>query len=186
MGLSVLVALALAAWLGSPLLAQTGTQEGQQATQQAKGTIQNIVADQHQFTLKDPQGRERIFHVARNARVQINGKQAQLAELQKGQEVTLTYQQVLTEIRAGRDEAKTEPQKQQGQTVRGQIQRVMADQRQLSLKDQNGKEHVFQISQNARVQLNGRNASLNDLQQGQELAATRQMVANEIRAGNQN
>jgi len=162
-------------------------QQGQQAQHQARGKIENVNADQKQFTLKDEKGHELTFQAGRNARVQVDGKDAKLGDLQQGQEVTVSYRQVLTEIRAGdKNDATDNAQQQKSQMIRGQIQRVEEGQRQISLRDQNGKDHTFQISQNAQVQLNGRNATLADLQQGQQVTATRQMVANEIRTGRQN
>jgi colicin import membrane protein len=167
--------------------AQQGQQQqGQQATEHhARGKIENVAADRHEFTVRDQKGHDWTFHVSKNARVQVDGKDARLADLKQGQEVNVGFRQMLTDIRAGREEKRddTQPQQGQAQAVRGQIQRVAADQHQLCVRDQNGKEHTFQIGQNARIQLNGRNASLADLQQGQDVTATRQMVANDIRTG---
>jgi phosphotransferase system IIA component len=162
-----------------------------QAQHRARGKIEKLNADQHQFTLKDDNGRELTFYAGRNARVDLNGKESRLADLQQGQEVTVTYRQMLTDIRAGEQNAQTDNtqqgqrQQEQGQQVRGQIQQVQAAQHQLRLRDQNGREHTFQIGQNAQVQVNGRNGTLADLQQGQQVTATTQMVANDIRTGEQ-
>jgi uncharacterized protein YrzB (UPF0473 family)/Cu/Ag efflux protein CusF len=167
--------------------AQADPQRGRQAQLHARGKIENINADQHQFTLKDQNGREMTFHCDRNARLQRDGKEAKLADLQQGQEVTVTYQNMLTAIRAGeKNEQADNQQQQKGQMVRGQIERVEAAQQQIRLKDQNGKEHTFQIGKNTQVQVNGRDATVADLQQGQQVTATRQMVASEIRTGAQN
>jgi len=167
--------------------AQTEQQRGRQTQHQARGKIENINADQHQFTLKDQNGREMTFQCDRNARPQLDGKDAKLTDLQQGQEVTVTYRNVLTAIRAGeKNEQADSPQQQKGQMVRGQIERVEAAQQQIHLKDQNGKEHTFQIGKNTQVQVNGRDATVADLQQGQQVTATRQMVASEIRTGAQN
>jgi colicin import membrane protein len=163
-------------------------QQGQQAQHNARGRIENVNAEQNQFTLKDEKGHELTFHAGRNARLQVDGKDAKLGDLRQGQEVTVTYRQMLTDIRAGdkNNDANDNAQQQKGQMVRGQIQRVQEAQRQISLRDQNGKEHTFQIGQNTQIQLNGRNATLADLQQGQQVTATRQMVANDVRTGQQN
>jgi hypothetical protein len=45
---------------------------------------------------------------------------------------------------------------------------------------------MFQIGKNTQVQVNGKDATVADLQQGQQVTATRQMVASEIRTGGQN
>jgi phosphotransferase system IIA component len=165
--------------------AQQG-QRDQQAQHQVRGKIQNVAADQHQFTIRDQKDRDWTFRAGRDAKVQVNGKEARLADLKQGQEVTVSYRQMLTDIRAGRNDATAAPQQPKGQTVNGKIQRVDATQHQLALRDQNGKEHMFQVGQNARVQVDGKNANLADLQQGQEVTATRQLVANDIRVGAQN
>jgi uncharacterized protein YrzB (UPF0473 family) len=166
--------------------AQTEQQRDRQTQLQARGKIENLNADQHQFTLKDQKGRELTFQCDRNARLQLDGKEAKLSDLQQGQEVTVTYRNVLTAIRAGEKNDQADNQPQKGQMVRGEIQRVEAAQQQIRLKDQNGKEHMFQIGKNTQVQVNGKDATVADLQQGQQVTATRQMVASEIRTGGQN
>jgi hypothetical protein len=168
---------------GQQTAQQEGQGRGQQAQHQARGRIERVNADQNQFTLKDQNGRELTFQAGRNARVELGGREARLADLQQGQEVTVTYRQVLTDIRAG-EQAGT-GQQAHGNTVHGQIQQVQAAQHQIRLRDQKGKEHTFQVGQNAQVQVNGRNGTLADLQQGQQVTATQQMVANEIRTGGQ-
>ena len=177
---------------------QAQQQQGQQAAQReergqrqgqhtARGKIEKVNADQHQFTLKDQNSRELTFQCGRDARVEVNGKEAKLGDLQQGQEITVTYRQVLTDIRAGERAGQTgNAQQERGQMVQGQIQQVEAAQNQIRLRDQNGKDHTFQISRDTQVQVNGRNATLADLQQGQQVTATRQMVANDIRTGEQN
>ena len=182
---------------------QQGQGRAQQGQHTTRGKIERVNADQHQFTLKDENGREMSFHCGRNARVDVNGREAKLADLQQGQEVTVTYRQELTDIRTGEKNAPNAQQEQgqtvqgqiqqveaaqqeQGQTVQGQIQQVEAAQHQIRLRDQNGKERSFHVGQNAQVQVNGRNGTLADLQQGQQVTATQQMVANEIRSGGQN
>jgi phosphotransferase system IIA component len=164
---------------------QQGQGRAQQGQHTTRGKIERVNADQHQFTLKDENGREMSFHCGRNARVDVNGREAKLADLQQGQEVTVNYRQELTDIRAGEKSAPA-AQQEQGQTVQGQIQQVQAAQHQISLRDQNGRERTFQVGQNAQVQVNGRNGTLADLQQGQQVTATQQMVANDIRTGGQN
>jgi len=161
-------------------------QQGKETQHQARGKIENVKADQQWFTVKDEKGHEWTFHAGRNARIEANGKETKLADLQQGQDVTVSYRQVLTEIQAGKTNETTDNQQAKSQMVRGKIQSVEAGQMQIRLRDQDGKDHTFQIGQNARVQLDGRNATVADLQQGQEVTATRQMVANEIRTGNQN
>jgi len=166
---------------------QQGQGRAQQGQHTARGKIEKINADQHQFTLKDDNGREMSFHCGRNARVEANGREAKLADLQQGQEVTVAYRQELTDIRTGEKNAPAQnAQQDQGQTVQGQIQQVEATQHQIRLRDQNGKDRTFHVGQNAQVQVNGRSGTLADLQQGQQVTATQQMVANEIRSGGQN
>lgn len=165
--------------------AQQGQRE-QQGRHQLRGKIQTVAADQQQFTIRDQKDHDWTFRAGRDAKVQVNGKDARLADLKQGQEVTVSYHQMLTDIQAGKNNDPAAPQQAKGQTVRGQIQRVDATQHQVAIRDQNGKEHSFQVGQNTRVQVDGKNAKLADLQQGQEVTATRQLVANDIRVGAQN
>jgi len=166
--------------------AQQNARGQQQGKHEARGKIESVNADQHQFALKDQNGKDLTFQCGRDARVNLNGKECKLADLQKGQEVTVAYQQMLTEIRAGEKNQQPDNKEQQGQTIQGQIEQVQAAQHQIRLRDQNGKEHTFQLGQNTQVQVNGKNATLADLQQGQQVTAMRQMVANDIRSGEQN
>jgi hypothetical protein len=163
-------------------------QEAQQGQRQVRGKIEKVNAEQHQFTLRDQNNKELTFRCGRDAR--INGQQGNLNDLKQGQEVTVTFNQELTEIRAGQQQQQQQPQpgqqgQQQTQTIQGKIDRVDAAQNQIQLRDQNGKEHTFMVGRNAQVQLNGRDAKLADLQQGQQVTATRQMVVREIRTDNQ-
>jgi hypothetical protein len=161
-------------------------QQGQLASSETAGKIERVDAAQNLFTMRDKKGQQWMFHTGRDARVQVDGKDAKLGDLREGQEVTVTYRQTLTEIRAGaNNEATDKAQQQKGQLVSGQIQSVEKGQ-QICLRDQNGKDHTFQIGQNTRVQLNGKNATLADLQQGQQVTATRHLVANEVRSAAQN
>jgi hypothetical protein len=162
---------------------QQGQGRAQQGQHTARGKIERINADQHQFTLKDENGREMTFRCDRNAR--LNGQEAKFTDLQQGQEVTVTFRQELTDIRTGEKNAPA-GQQEHGQTVQGQIEQVQAAQHQIRLRDQNGRDRTFQVGQNAQVQVNGRTGTLADLQQGQQVTATQQMVANEIRTGGQN
>jgi hypothetical protein len=186
--------------------AQQAGQQGAQAARQAhqvRGKVEKLDAEQHQFTLRDQNNRELTFRCGRDAR--INGQEGNLKDLKQGQEVTVSFNQELTDIRAGQQQQqqqqdqqpqgqkqqgqKQQGQKQQGQKqdqmIQGKIDRVDAAQNQIQLRDQSGKEHTFQVGRNVQVQLNGRNATLADLQQGQEVTATRQMVARDIRTDNQ-
>jgi len=162
-------------------------QQGQLAPSETGGKIERVDAAKNLFTMRDKKGQQWMFHASRDARVQVDGKDAKLADLREGQEVTVTYRQMLSEIRAGtNNEATDKAQQQKGQLVIGQIQSVEKGQQQIRLRDQNGKDQTFQIGQNTRVQLNGKNATLADLQQGQQVTATRHLVANDVRIGQQN
>jgi Cu/Ag efflux protein CusF len=55
------------------------------------------------------------------------------------------------------------------EVVRGQIKRVAADQNQLLLKDQNGKDMTFQLGQDARVRLNNKDGKVTDLKEGDDV-----------------
>jgi Cu/Ag efflux protein CusF len=60
-----------------------------QATQVARGQVERVAANDNQFVLKDQNGKDRTFHVARDAKVRINDQDGTLKDLKQGDEVTV-------------------------------------------------------------------------------------------------
>lgn len=161
---------------------ERGNQQ-QQASQTVRGQIQNVASDKHQIQLKDQNGREWTLQIGRDVKINVDGKEARVADLQQGQEVTVSYHAVLTDIRAGQDNSAAQSASSHEQTVRGKIENVAAGEHQLRIRDQNGRERTFHIGRDAQVIVNGQNSSLADLQQGQQVTATQHLVANDVRTG---
>jgi hypothetical protein len=176
--------------LGQENRDQAGAQREQQNLQ---GKIQSVQAEQGQLVVRDQQNKEHRFQVGRTARVNVNGEKAQLADLKEGQQVTVTFRNVATEIRTNRDGAnetatdnakETAANRNQART-QGKIQSVSGEQNQLVLRDQAGKERRFHVGREARVTIDGKAGQLADLRRGQEVSIAYQMMATEIRAGRQ-
>jgi len=154
---SVLV-LGLTPVLGAEEKAARGDQQGENL----QGQVQSISAEQHQLVVKDQQGREHTFQIGREAKVRLNGKDGQLADLKQGDRVTLNVVRVARDIRSA----------QRGQAlhaIRGQIKRVDDGQRQLVLKDQDGKERMVQIARDAHIRGENQDRQLADLKEGEEV-----------------
>jgi len=158
--LLAVLALGLVLGLATPLLAdEERGDRGQQATGTVQGQVQQVDADQNQIVLKDQQGRERTFHVRRDAQVRLNGKDSRITDLRQGDQVTISYVRVAQDVRS--------PQRgQEGHAIRGQVQRIAADQNQLVVQDQEGKEWTFQVGRDAQVRVGDREQRLADLKQG--------------------
>jgi hypothetical protein len=85
---------------------ETATDNARERAAQARtqGKVQSVLDEQNQLVLRDQNGKERRFQVGREARVNIDGKQGRLADLRRGQEVSVSYQMTATEIRSGRQQ----------------------------------------------------------------------------------
>jgi len=157
--------LALALLLGLPAAVWADDQASGQAKPgevMAQGQVTKVQADQNQFVLKGKDGREMTFRVARDSQFFLNNKASKITDLKEGDEVTVQYRLHAQDVHAGTGAQATE-------AVRGQIKRVAADQNQLLLKDQNGKDMTFQLGQDARVRLNNKDGKVTDLKEGDDV-----------------
>lgn len=75
---------------------------------------------------------------------------------------------------------KSEARDQAAETIRGQVQRVDADQHLLVLKDREGHERALQIGRDARVRLNNKDSKLADLKPGDEVTIIADRLARAI------
>jgi hypothetical protein len=90
------LALALLVGLASPALAD-----------EAKGKIQSVNADKNEFVVTDASNKDWTFQMDPDAKVRLNDQDKKLADLKKGDEVTIMYQKkgdrlVATQIRCQR------------------------------------------------------------------------------------
>jgi len=67
----------------------------------ARGKVERVDAGNHQLVVKSQDGRDHAFRLAQDARVHINGRDAKLADLRAGDDVTIAYQLVAQDIRSG-------------------------------------------------------------------------------------
>jgi len=67
----------------------------------ARGKVERVDAGNHQLVVKSQDGRDHAFRLAQDARVHVNGREAKLADLRAGDEVTIAYQLVAQDIRSG-------------------------------------------------------------------------------------
>jgi hypothetical protein len=59
---------------------------------EAKGHVQSVNADKEQFVLKDSNQKNWTIHMAKDGKVFINDKEGKLSDLQKDDEVKITYE----------------------------------------------------------------------------------------------
>ncbi len=68
------------------------------APEMTTGKIEKVSANDQRLVLRDGNGKERTFQLGRNAQVRLEDRDAKLADLQNGQEVTVNYVFVVKEI----------------------------------------------------------------------------------------
>jgi biopolymer transport protein ExbD len=59
---------------------------------EAKGTVKTVTPDKHQFVFTDKNAKDWTFDVEKDAKIFVNDKEGKLADLQAGDEVTVTYE----------------------------------------------------------------------------------------------
>ena len=74
---------------------------------ETKGTIKSIAADKNEFVFADKDAKNLTVHMEKDGKVLINDKESKLADLQAGDEVTITYEKkddkvMATEVRCTR------------------------------------------------------------------------------------
>jgi uncharacterized surface anchored protein len=77
-----LVVLALLLGLTIPL---------QAAEAKAKGKVKNVNSDKNEFVMGDQDGKNWTFHCDKDCKINLNGKESKLADLQADDMVEVTY-----------------------------------------------------------------------------------------------
>jgi ribosomal 50S subunit-recycling heat shock protein len=149
------------------------------AGKHAQGRIESISADKKEFVVKDAKGKEHTFNLGRDAKVRLDGKESQFADLKTGDQVVIAYekeadQMMARHIRSTRRGAT--------RTALGEIKSISAAKNQLTLKDLGGKEHTFNLARDAKVQLGEKEGKLADLKAGDEVNVTYQALATNVRS----
>ncbi|HXG11616.1 MAG TPA: hypothetical protein VNK04_17810 [Gemmataceae bacterium] len=171
----LLLGLAVGLLVGLTIPSFTDEQQQGQASETVKGRIQRVAADQNAFLLRDQDGRECMVHLGRDAKVQVGNREARLTDLKEGDQVTVTV------IRMARD-IRSEERGRAAQTMHGLVQRVAADQNQITVRDESGKEWTFQADRDAKVRLNDRDSRLGDLRTGDQVSITFEKRGNILHA----
>jgi Cu/Ag efflux protein CusF len=150
--LGVALALAMLALWTSVAIGDTAKDE-----QTATGKVKSVSAKHNQvvLTVKD---RDWTFQVADSAKIRVGDKEARLADLKAGDEVTVTYRM---EARAVRSD--------EGMHAHGRIKSISADKHQVVVRDERGKEHTFNLNKDSRIRLADKEARLADLKEGDEV-----------------
>lgn len=130
---------------------------GQQQT--VTGTVQRISDNHQEIVIRDKNNRDIAVRIGKNSKIRVNDKEGQASDLKDGDLVTVTFRQVVRRVM-------TSQGGQANQFVAGRVQSVSADGTQLVVKDHRGQEHKFQVIQNAAVRVNGKNAKLSNLKEG--------------------
>jgi len=81
-----MLALALTLILGSAAIAMADEN-------QTNGKLQAVLEDEKTFIVTEQDGQECTFRLADNARLEINGEERALTDLQEGDRLTVTWEQ---------------------------------------------------------------------------------------------
>ena len=73
---------------------------------EAKGTIEKVTADKKELIIKDADGKQLTFVMDDDAKIELGDKAAKLADLKKGEEVTVTYEEKGGKLIASRVQSK--------------------------------------------------------------------------------
>jgi len=168
-----MLTLALLLGLAMPVLADD-----------AKGTVRNIYVDKNHVVLKGILN-DATYHIRKDARVIIDGRNMHLKDLREGDRVEMTYEKkagdnVATEVRCLRKYSETN----------GTVKNVITDKHQLILKGVL-KDTTYDAEKDALVFINGRQQLFSDLRDNDTVMLTyesrdnRNMVS-EIRASRPN
>ncbi len=135
--------------------ANNQNQADQQQT--VKGKVQSVSDDNKQIVVRDENNRDWPIQIAQDSRVRVNDKEAQARDLKDGDQVTVSFRQVVRHVM-------TTQGNKAGQFTAGRVQRVSDGQ--LSIKNHQGEEQSFQVAQNATVRVSGKDAKLTSLKEG--------------------
>jgi hypothetical protein len=69
------------------------------ASDEAAGKIKSIDTAKNQFVLHDANGKDWTFQMDKDSKVMLDGKASQLSSLRENDELTITYEKKLTELR---------------------------------------------------------------------------------------
>jgi Cu/Ag efflux protein CusF len=156
------LALAIAACLSMAARADEAKAEAPNRSdnqETVKGKVQSVNADQNQVVVRDENDHNMTFRIAKDAKVRVNDKEAQAADLKEGDEVSVSFRRVARDICSAQGE-------QAGEFAAGRVQRASSDNNQIVLKGHDGQERTFQVAQNARVRVNDKDGKLSDIKEG--------------------
>jgi Cu/Ag efflux protein CusF len=162
---NLLAVLALASMVGLTTAARANDQAAKannsnradQQQQAVKGTVQSVSQDHRQIVVRDQNNRDWSIQIAKDARVRVNDKEAQASDLKDGDQVTVNFRQVARHVMATQGDKAC-------QFTAGRVQR--ASENQLTIKNHEGQEQMFQVAQNAAIRANGQSAKLSNLKEG--------------------
>lgn len=166
---TVTIAVLVALLLVAPALAD-----------EAKGTIQSVGEDSLVMKI---QGKDYKFSVGDETTVTLNGEEAELKDLKKGQSATVTYKKEGEKLTATKIVAKAAKDSfsvsfaalapaaadDAADTLKGKIESVGEDNLVLNA---NGKRHKVSVGEECTITLNGEEAKLSDLKKGQTASVT--------------
>jgi len=150
--LGVALALAMLALWTSVAVGDTAKDE-----QTATGKVKSVSAKNNQVVLR-MKDRDWAFRVADSAKIRVGDKEAKLADLKEGDEVTVTYRMEARAVRSA-----------DGMFAHGRIKSISTDKNQVVVKDDRGKEHTFNLNKDSKIRLADKDAKLADLKEGDEV-----------------
>lgn len=132
---------------------------------ETKGTIRSVKTDKQEIVLMGILS-DTTYELNKDAKVCLDGKQAKLDDLRKGDRVTINFEKsgdrlMASEVRALRKSTDTT----------GAVRSVVSDKQQLILKGI-FKDTTYQLKKGATVWMNGKQGHLADLHEGDRVELT--------------
>jgi hypothetical protein len=129
-----------------------------------EGTIRGVDVDDETISLKNDEGDRYTFDVDEDAKITLDGKSADLADLKRGFKVVIT----VVDDAAVEIEAESVEEEFTGEIVAI----TLTGQDTIIIETEDEDEYVFDVTEDTVIKLNGESADIDDLEKGDRVEIT--------------
>jgi Cu/Ag efflux protein CusF len=130
--------------------------------------VKSVDATKKTFTMADEKGKEFSFKLDDNCMINDGSDKGNLANLKAGDEVTAFYDAGLTANTAHYVLVHNDKNKDRD-LARGSVKAWDDGKKELTITELSGKDKAFNVAGDAKVQLSGNNAKINELKLGDKV-----------------
>jgi Cu/Ag efflux protein CusF len=127
--------------------------------------VKSVNADKKTFTMTDEQGKEFTYKLDDNSIINDGTDKGGLANLKAGDEVTVLYE-IGVLANTARYVLVHNDKNKDRELARGAVKTWDADKKEMTITELNQKDRTFNVGGDAKVELSGKPAKLNDLKLG--------------------